>query len=83
MPLSFLNWLILSLIDSIPTGVREWLKIFARQITQGLNQEQKETFYQEAETLLKPILYTEKEGWVADYVRLRFAASKVSTVNEM
>jgi len=83
MPLSFLNWLILSLIDSIPTGVREWLKIFVRQITQGLNQEQKETFYQEAETLLKPILYTEKEGWVADYVRLRFAASKVSTVNEM
>jgi 16S rRNA A1518/A1519 N6-dimethyltransferase RsmA/KsgA/DIM1 with predicted DNA glycosylase/AP lyase activity len=36
-----------------------------------------------AESLLKPVLYTEKEGWVADYVRLRFAASKVSTVNEM
>jgi 2-isopropylmalate synthase len=67
----------------LKTGVREWLKIFARQITQGLNQEQKEVFDQEAESLLKPVLYTEKEGWVADYVRLRFAASKVSTVNEM
>jgi len=66
----------------LKTGVREWLKIFARQITEGLNEEQKETFYQEAESLLKPVLYTEEDGWVADYVRLRFAASKVSTVNE-
>lgn len=77
-----------SYIELIPrptplkTGVREWLKIFARQITQSLNQEQKEAFYQEAERLLKPVLYSEKDGWVADYVRLRFAASKVSTVNE-
>ena len=67
---------------SLKTGVREWLKIFARQITHGLNEDQTETFYQEAESLLKPVLYTEKDGWVADYVRLRFAASKVSTVNE-
>lgn len=66
---------------SLKTGVREWLKIFARHITQGLNQEQKETFYQEAETLLKPILYTEKDGWIADYVRLRFAAYKTIFLN--
>jgi len=77
-----------SYIELIPrptplkTGVREWLKIFARQITEGLKEEQKETFYQEAERLLKPVLYREEEGWVADYVRLRFAAFKVSTVNE-
>jgi len=73
-----------SYIELIPrptplkTGVREWLKIFARQITQGLNKEQKETFYQEAETFLKPVLYTEENGWIADYVRLRFVAFKGS-----
>jgi 2-isopropylmalate synthase len=61
----------------LKTGVREWLKIFAKNITQDLNPEQKERFYQEAEQLLKPVLFTEKEGWVADYVRLRFAAYKV------
>ena len=72
-----------SYIELIPrptplkSGVREWLKIFASTITQSLNQQQKNKFYQEAEALLKPVLYTEKDGWIADYVRLRFAASKV------
>lgn len=61
----------------LKSGVKEWLKIFAVSITQSLNQEQKNKFYQEAEELLKPILYNEKEGWIADYVRLRFVASKL------
>ena len=61
----------------LKSGVKAWLKIFANTITQSLNETQKTKFYQEAEDLLKPVLYTEKEGWVADYVRLRFTASKV------
>jgi len=61
----------------LETGVREWLKIFASCITQALDAQQKELFYKEAEELLKPVLLTKKEGWVVDYVRLRFAASRV------
>lgn len=58
----------------LKSGVREWLKIFADNITQSLNQHQKGQFYEEAEELLKPGLYSAEKGWVADYVRLRFVA---------
>lgn len=63
----------------LKSGVKEWLKIFAAPITQSLTEEQKDKFYQEAEELLKPILYNEQEGWIADYVRLRFVASKIDS----
>lgn len=61
----------------LKTGIREWLKIFAEGVTKELNQDQKECFYQEVEYLLKPTLYSQEEGWIADYVRLRFAAFKI------
>ena len=60
----------------LAAGVQAWLKIFADSITQGLDAGQKERFYQETEAQLKPVLYQEGKGWVADYVRLRFAAVK-------
>ncbi len=61
----------------LKTGVREWLKLFANSVTQALSQDQKACFHEETEALLKPVLYSEQEGWIADYVRLRFAAFKV------
>ena len=60
----------------LKSGVENWLKIFAEGITSHLNQEQKKTFLASVKNKLLPILYTEQNGWVADYVRLRFAATK-------
>jgi len=55
-----------------------WLDIFANGITKHLSKEQFETFKIECKDLLKDKLYTEKEGWVIDYVRLRVKATKIA-----
>jgi len=55
-----------------------WLDIFANGITKHLSKEQFETFKLECRDLLKDKLYTEKEGWVIDYVRLRVKATKIA-----
>ncbi len=61
----------------IESGVRGWLTVFANSITFALDSNQKEIFYQEADQILKPILFSSKDGWFADYVRLRFHAMKL------
>jgi trans-aconitate methyltransferase len=74
------------MIDSIeliprPTKIDDianWLDIFANGIVLHLTEEQQDSFKQEVRTILKPKIYNEKDGWVADYVRLRLKAGKVS-----
>ncbi len=58
------------------TGIRGWLKVFAQGITDHLNSEKQEFFIHEVEKRLKPIIFSEENGWVADYVRLRFKTTK-------
>ena len=58
------------------TGIRGWLKVFAQGITNHLNSEEQEISIDEVEKRLKPIIFSEENGWVADYVRLRFKATK-------
>lgn len=58
-------------------GVEKWLEIFAEGITNHLNIEQTKLFLSLVEDKLSTILYTDDDGWVADYVRLRFEAKKV------
>ncbi len=58
------------------TGVQEWLKIFSHGVTSGLNDTQKITFLNSVEELVKPCLLNNNQ-WTADYVRLRFHATKV------
>ncbi len=60
----------------LKTGIRGWLKVFAKGITNNLNFEEKEFFIDEVEKRLKPIIFSEENGWVTDYVRLRFQATK-------
>ena len=60
----------------LSNGITPWLKIFANGITNHLNKEQQEIFIKEAETRLYPLIFSETQGWVADYVRLRFKAIK-------
>lgn len=60
----------------LKSGVEKWLEIFAEGITSHLSQEQKSVFLGSVKDKLLPILYTEQSGWVSDYVRLRFEATK-------
>lgn len=46
-------------------------------VTEDLNQEQKEKFRFEVREILKEKIYSQEEGWVADYVRLRVEAVKI------
>lgn len=57
-------------------GLRRWLEVFSASHTDGFTSEQKEAFYNEVEDYCRPMLYSEQNGWTADYVRLRFLAVK-------
>jgi len=57
--------------------IANWLDIFANGIVSHLTQEQQNSFKQEVRTVLKPKIFDENDGWVADYVRLRLKATKV------
>ncbi len=60
-----------------PIGdIKEWLDIFANGIMKDVPTSKKESFKKEVETILKPKLFTPQDGWVVDYVRLRFVAQK-------
>jgi len=63
----------------LATGIREWLKVFADHVISGLHSTHVERFLGEVESQVRPSLYTVDSGWVADYVRLRFVATKPTT----
>jgi 2-isopropylmalate synthase len=56
--------------------IANWLSLFTNGVTQHLNTEQTDAFRNEVRERLKPTLYTQSDGWVADYVRLRVKAHK-------
>jgi len=56
--------------------VAHWLDIFANGVTAHLSREQSECFKRECREILKEKIYSEEEGWVIDYVRLRVKAVK-------
>lgn len=60
----------------LSAGIHEWLRIFAEHATTNLTAEQKQQFFNQVEARVKKTLYSEEQGWVADYVRLRFRAHK-------
>ena len=62
----------------LSSGVIQWLKTFANAICKNLDDRQKDRFYNDVSRMLKPVYYTDENGWVADYVRLRFKARKKS-----
>ena len=53
-----------------------FLETFAQSFLQGLSGPEREKYVQEVSTALEPELRQEDGTWVADYVRLRFAATK-------
>jgi len=54
-----------------------WLDIFANGITEQLTKEQFEVFKSECRDILVDTIYSENEGWILDYVRLRVEAVKI------
>lgn len=60
----------------LDSGVKEWLKLFAQHATDHLSAADKDDFLNQVVAHLKPRLYNDHTGWTADYVRLRFSATK-------
>ena len=53
-----------------------WLDIFANGMTKNLTSEQSRVFKEECREILKETIYSEEEGWMLDYKRLRVKAVK-------
>lgn len=60
----------------LPGDVRGWLKTFAQKYIRALPVTERKLYITEVVNALKPKLCDENGNWTADYVRLRFSASK-------
>ena len=60
----------------LPTGIAGWLSTFADPFLPDLPADDRAALLAEIEVLLAPALRTDEGEWIADYVRLRFKATK-------
>lgn len=60
----------------LPTGMRGWLETFANPLCAALPANERDGFLDEVTARLKPVLCDSQGRWTADYMRLRFAATK-------
>nr|WP_242659592.1 methyltransferase domain-containing protein [Thermostaphylospora chromogena] len=60
-------------LDECPDGAADWVRMFASSLLQGLPAELVGSLLRRVNELAAPALRRET-GWMADYVRLRFAA---------
>jgi trans-aconitate methyltransferase len=60
----------------LPGDVIAWLETFAQSFLQGLAGDARAEYLQEIRAALEPQLCDSAGIWIADYVRLRFAATK-------
>jgi hypothetical protein len=61
----------------LPGDVIDWIETFAQSFLQRLPAVARAEYLQEVRAVLEPQLRDSTGTWVADYVRLRFAATKV------
>ncbi|HEY7336689.1 MAG TPA: methyltransferase domain-containing protein [Bryobacteraceae bacterium] len=61
---------------SLPGDIAGWLETFAQTFFHGFSSLQRDEYLQEVRAALKSQLLDENGVWIADYVRLRFAATK-------
>jgi trans-aconitate methyltransferase len=61
----------------LPGDIIGWLETFALNFFQGFSDEERRDYLQEVRNILEPQLRDADGTWVADYVRLRFAATKL------
>jgi trans-aconitate methyltransferase len=64
---------------TLPTNIRGWLATFANPFINVLSIAERDAFLDEVIDCLKPVLCNGSGEWFADYVRLRFSASKLTS----
>ena len=60
----------------LPGALTDWLETFAESFLLAVPERLRSAFVEEVVEDLEPVLYAPTGGWVADYVRLRFAAHR-------
>jgi SAM-dependent methyltransferase len=65
----------------LPGDMTGYLETFAQSFFRGMTDAEREEYLQEVRATLEPQLRDSNGVWVADYVRLRFAATKVSPLH--
>jgi len=60
----------------LPGDLSAWLETFAQSFLRAVSDADRPRLVEEVTAALRPRLYDAARGWVADYVRLRFAAVK-------
>jgi trans-aconitate methyltransferase len=60
----------------LPSDVTDWLETFAQPFLAGVPNSDRPAVLLDMRERLEPVLGTAGGGWVADYVRLRFAATR-------
>lgn len=71
----------IALIDRptpLPSDVRAWLETFAKSFTAALAEDERSRFLDETQEALRAVLRDQTGVWVADYVRLRFKATRLT-----
>jgi hypothetical protein len=58
------------------SGMEGWLRTFRRGVLDSLPEAVRDLVVKETTALLAPALRDEEGNWIADYVRLRFIATK-------
>jgi trans-aconitate methyltransferase len=61
----------------LPADIIEWLETFGHSFVAGLSGHARDEYLREVRAVLEPQLVDAEGVWVADYVRLRFSATKV------
>jgi hypothetical protein len=60
----------------LPGDLSAWLETFAQSFLRAVPDDDRAGLIEEVSAMLRPRLYDPARGWIADYVRLRFAAVK-------
>ncbi len=60
----------------LPGDIVDWLETFAKSFFHGFSDDARDEYLQEVRAELEPGLRDERGVWIADYVRLRFAATR-------
>jgi SAM-dependent methyltransferase len=60
----------------LPGDIIGWLEVFGQAFFLGMSASERSDYLHEVRALLEPQLRDKNGVWVADYVRLRFAATK-------
>jgi trans-aconitate methyltransferase len=63
----------------LPGDISSWMETFAQPFLGAVTAEERPRLVEEVRAALRPRLFDPERGWVADYVRLRFAAQRPAT----